>query len=88
MTRPAYDLTIRPRRLRGFTRPLQARCETQEDVDDYWEKLSQGVSWQAVPSALLEMLNDPDRARSDRGMAAMLQMKKLEIGELRRAYAG
>ena len=83
---------------------FQVRCETQEEVDDYWERLSQGgdetaqqcgwlkdrygVSWQVVPSALLEMLSDPDRARSDRVMAAMLKMKKIDIGELRRAYAG
>lgn len=83
---------------------LQVNCETQEDVDYYWEKLSAGgdaaaqqcgwlkdkygVSWQVVPRILIEMLTDPDPAKSQRAMTAMLQMKKIDIGELKRAYAG
>ncbi|HEX7972541.1 MAG TPA: VOC family protein [Thiobacillus sp.] len=83
---------------------LQINCETQEDVDYYWKKLSAGgdetaqqcgwlkdkygVSWQVVPRILIEMLTDPDPAKSQRAMSAMLQMKKIDIGELKRAYAG
>ena len=83
---------------------LQVFCETQAEVDHYWEKLSAGgepkaqqcgwlkdrygVSWQVVPVALIEMIGDPDRARADRAMAALLKMKKLDIAELKRAYAG
>jgi predicted 3-demethylubiquinone-9 3-methyltransferase (glyoxalase superfamily) len=83
---------------------FQVHCETQEDVDYYWEKLSEGgdekaqqcgwlkdkygVSWQIVPGILPEMLNDPDSAKSQRAMAAMLQMKKIDIDALRRAFAG
>src|ERR671919_3241398 len=65
-------------------------CETQEEVDHFWEKLSAGgqevqcgwlkdrfgVSWQVVPTVLVEMLQDKDRERSSRVMAAMLKMKK------------
>jgi predicted 3-demethylubiquinone-9 3-methyltransferase (glyoxalase superfamily) len=75
-------------------------CETQEEVDDLWEKLSAGgkegpcgwledkygVSWQIVPFDLLEMVNDPDPAKSQMVMHAMFQMKKLDIAELKRAY--
>jgi predicted 3-demethylubiquinone-9 3-methyltransferase (glyoxalase superfamily) len=83
---------------------LQINCETQEEVDYFWEKLSEGgdakaqqcgwlkdkygVSWQVVPRVLIEMINDPDSAKSQRAMAAMLQMKKIEIDELKRANAG
>ena len=83
---------------------LQVFCDTQEEVDYYWEKLSAGgepkaqqcgwlkdrygVSWQVVPVALIEMIGDPDQARADRAMAALLKMKKLDIAELKRAYAG
>ena len=76
-------------------------CETQAEVDDYWSKLSDGgeegpcgwlkdrfgVSWQIVPTALPRLLGDPDREKSQRVMAAMLQMKKIEIDELERAAA-
>ena len=75
-------------------------CETQEEVDELWEKLSAGgetgpcgwlkdkygVSWQIVPTALGEMLSDPDPEKSKRVMQAMLQMKKLDINALRQAY--
>ena len=75
-------------------------CETQEEVDELWEKLSQGgekgacgwltdkfgVSWQIIPRALGELLNDKDAEKSQRVMNAMLQMSKIEIDGLRRAY--
>jgi predicted 3-demethylubiquinone-9 3-methyltransferase (glyoxalase superfamily) len=83
---------------------LQVTCETQDDVDHYWAKLSAGgdpqaqqcgwlkdrygLSWQIVPTALLEMIADPDPGKAQRVMQAMLQMKKLDIAALRRAYAG
>jgi predicted 3-demethylubiquinone-9 3-methyltransferase (glyoxalase superfamily) len=83
---------------------LQVNCETQEEVDYYWEKLSQGgdekaqqcgwlkdkygLSWQVVPRVLAEMLTDSDSEKSGRVMKAMLQMKKLDIDQLKRAYAG
>jgi predicted 3-demethylubiquinone-9 3-methyltransferase (glyoxalase superfamily) len=82
---------------------FQVNCETQEEVDYYWEKLSDGgdekaqqcgwlkdkygVSWQIIPIVLLEMINDPDAEKSQRAMEAMLQMKKIDIDRLRRAYA-
>ena len=53
-----------------------------------WLKDKYGVSWQVVPSVLPEMLSDPDQAKSGRVMKAMLKMKKLDISELKRAYAG
>lgn len=75
-------------------------CESQEEVDELWEKLSEGgetsqcgwlkdkfgLSWQVVPSALGEMLQDPDRERVNRVMQAMLQMTKIDIAKLRQAY--
>jgi predicted 3-demethylubiquinone-9 3-methyltransferase (glyoxalase superfamily) len=83
---------------------FQVDCETQAEVDHYWEKLSEGgdvraqqcgwlkdrygVSWQVVPRVLVEMISDPDSAKSGRVMEAMLQMKKIDIEELERAYAG
>jgi predicted 3-demethylubiquinone-9 3-methyltransferase (glyoxalase superfamily) len=83
---------------------FQVNCETQEDVDYYWEKLSAGgdekaqqcgwlkdqygVSWQIVPRVLVEMLNDFDTEKSQRVMTAMMQMKKIDIDELTRAAAG
>ena len=80
---------------------LQINCETQEEVDYYWERLSEGgeegpcgwlkdrfgVSWQIVPSRLTELLGDPDPEKSQRVMAAMLQMRKIEIDALERAAA-
>ena len=76
-------------------------CETQDEVDRYWEKLSEGgepgpcgwltdrfgVSWQVVPRRLGELLSDPDREKANRVMQAMLQMSKIEVGELERAAA-
>jgi len=80
---------------------FQVFCETQEEVDVYWSKLSKGgeegpcgwlkdrfgVSWQIVPTALPRLLGDPDAERSQRVMQAMLGMKKIEIAELERAAA-
>jgi predicted 3-demethylubiquinone-9 3-methyltransferase (glyoxalase superfamily) len=83
---------------------LQIECETQEEVDYYWEKLGEGgdpnaqqcgwlkdkfgLSWQVVPKGMEVMLNDPDPAKSRRAFEAMLQMKKLDIAALERAFAG
>jgi predicted 3-demethylubiquinone-9 3-methyltransferase (glyoxalase superfamily) len=83
---------------------FQIHCESQEEIDYYWEKLSEGgdekaqqcgwlkdrfgVSWQVVPAGLLELLNDPDPAQSERVMKSLLQMKKLDIGQLKAAREG
>ena len=75
-------------------------CETQEEVDDLWEKLSAGgkkercgwlkdkygLSWQIIPTALGQLLQDKDPEKSKRVMKAMLQMDKIEIKTLRQAY--
>ena len=80
---------------------FQVSCKDQEEVDAYWSKLSEGgeegpcgwlkdkfgLSWQIVPTVLLELVADPDREKSQRVMAAMLEMKKIEIDELERAAA-
>lgn len=79
-------------------------CDTQEEVDYYWEKLSEGgdpaaqqcgwlkdrygLSWQVVPTAMEEMLRGADPEKSERMMVAMLEMKKLDIRALEDAYAG
>jgi len=76
-------------------------CQTQEEVDYFWESLSDGgeaqcgwikdkfgLSWQIVPDILLELLQDPDRLKSQRVMKAMLQMKKLDIEGLKKAAEG
>ncbi len=81
---------------------FQVMCETQEEVDYYWEKLSEGgdekaqqcgwlkdkfgASWQVVPTILNELVEDPDSEGGQRAFAAMLRMKKLDIAELKRAY--
>ena len=83
---------------------LQINCDTQEEVDYYWEKLSKdgdpkaqqcgwlkdryGVSWQVVPTNLIEMLVDEKSEKSQRAFEAMLHMKKLDIAALKRAYKG
>jgi predicted 3-demethylubiquinone-9 3-methyltransferase (glyoxalase superfamily) len=77
-------------------------CETQEEVDDLWEKLSAGgetmqcgwlkdkfgIAWQIVPKRLGEMLSDPDPEKSQRVMKAMMKMIKLDIHGLHKAYEG
>lgn len=81
---------------------FQVYCETQEEVNYYWEKLSEGgdpnaqqcgwlkdkygVSWQVVPTILVEMLKDQDNNKSQKVMKAMLQMKKIDIHALSQAY--
>jgi predicted 3-demethylubiquinone-9 3-methyltransferase (glyoxalase superfamily) len=75
-------------------------CQTQDEVDSYWEELSAGgaeiqcgwlkdkfgLCWQIVPTVLFELLNDPDREKAQRVMNAMLMMKKLDIPALKQAY--
>jgi predicted 3-demethylubiquinone-9 3-methyltransferase (glyoxalase superfamily) len=77
-------------------------CKSQGEVDALWEKLSAGgepgqcgwlkdkfgLSWQIVPSVLVELLSDPDPEKSQRVMAAMLKMNKIDIAKLKQAYAG
>ena len=82
---------------------LEIHCETQQEIDYYWDKLSQGgdpkaqqcgwlkdkygVSWQVVPRVLLELMKDHESATAQRAMVAMLRMKKLDIAQLERAAA-
>lgn len=76
-------------------------CESQEEVDSYWSKLTAGggqsgqcgwlkdrfgLSWQIIPKALGRLIGDPDRARAGRAMQAMLTMGKIDIAELQRAF--
>jgi predicted 3-demethylubiquinone-9 3-methyltransferase (glyoxalase superfamily) len=77
-------------------------CKTQEEVDEFWTKLSEGgeegpcgwlkdkfgLSWQVVPTVLTEMLQDKDAEKARRVMQAMLKMKKLDIAALQQAYEG
>ena len=78
-------------------------CETQKEVDYYWEKFTAdggeesacgwlkdkfGVSWQITPTVLIDMLHDKDAAKAERVMHAMLQMKKIDIAKLNAAYNG
>ena len=79
---------------------LFVNCENQEEVDELWERLSAGgrkdrcgwlqdkygLSWQVVPTALSQLLGDPDPAKSSRVMKAMLQMDKIDIARLKEAY--
>jgi predicted 3-demethylubiquinone-9 3-methyltransferase (glyoxalase superfamily) len=79
---------------------LLVNCETQQEVDELWEKLSEGgeegpcgwlkdkygVSWQVVPRILDEMIRDPDPVKAERVMKAMLQMQKIDITGLQQAY--
>jgi predicted 3-demethylubiquinone-9 3-methyltransferase (glyoxalase superfamily) len=80
---------------------FQISCDSQEEVDEYWSKLSEGgeegpcgwlkdrfgLSWQIIPKRLPELLGDPDREKSQRVMAAMLEMRKIDIAGLERAAA-
>lgn len=81
---------------------FEIRCTTQEEVDHYWSKLTEGgdvdaqqcgwlkdkfgVSWQVTPQVLVDLISDPDREKAGRVMNAMLQMKKIDIAGLQRAY--
>ncbi len=81
---------------------LEINCETQQEIDYYWEKLSNGgekgncgwlkdrygLFWQVTPIILAEMLNDPDQSKCMRVTNAFLQMKKLDIRELEKAFSG
>ena len=79
-------------------------CESQQEIDYYWNKLGEGgdkaaqqcgwlkdkfgLSWQIVPTALAEMMNDEDTRKTDRVMTTMLKMKKLDLAKLNEAFAG
>jgi predicted 3-demethylubiquinone-9 3-methyltransferase (glyoxalase superfamily) len=81
---------------------FQVYCDTQEEIDYYWNKLTEGgdknaqvcgwlkdkfgVSWQVVPVSLIKMLEDKDSSKTERVMKAMLQMRKLDIDALTKAY--
>lgn len=82
---------------------LQIDCDGQDQVDHFWTALTAdggeegpcgwlkdryGVSWQVTPRGMDEVFADPDRAKAERAMAAMLRMKKLDVAELRRAADG
>jgi predicted 3-demethylubiquinone-9 3-methyltransferase (glyoxalase superfamily) len=81
---------------------LFVNCETQQEVDELWEKLSEGgeksrcgwlkdkygLSWQIIPAALRELMGDKDPEKSKRVMQAMLKMSKIDIGALKRAHEG
>ena len=81
---------------------FQINCETQDDVDYYWERLTDGgeegpcgwlkdkygLSWQVVPTGMDELFSDPDPTRAERAMRAMFEMKKLDIAALRAAADG
>jgi len=81
---------------------LHVNCETQEEIDEKWEKLSSGgekgqcgwlkdkygLSWQIDPPILAELLQDKDREKANRVMQAMMKMTKIDIETLKRAYAG
>jgi predicted 3-demethylubiquinone-9 3-methyltransferase (glyoxalase superfamily) len=81
---------------------FQIPCETQAEVDYFWEKLGEGgqyqpcgwlkdkygLSWQVTPTVLIEMISDPDTAKASRVVQVMMQMKKLEIAPLKQAYEG
>jgi predicted 3-demethylubiquinone-9 3-methyltransferase (glyoxalase superfamily) len=83
---------------------FQVNCETQKEIDYYWEKLSAGgdpkaqqcgwlkdkygLSWQIVPTIMMELFKDENSAKAQRAMEAMLPMKKLDIAALKKAAAG
>lgn len=81
---------------------FQVMCESQDEVDEFWKRLSEGgeegpcgwlkdrygLSWQIVPTRLFELVGDPDPERSQAAMRAMLQMKKIDIAALEQAAAG
>ncbi|MGY1985827.1 VOC family protein [Blastococcus sp. SYSU DS0669] len=81
---------------------FQIMCADQEEADHYWDRLTDGgeasmcgwlkdrfgVSWQVVPEELMALLNDPDPARAQRATQAMLQMRRIDLAEIRRAADG
>ena len=82
--------------------PSRSRCDDQDEVDSYWEKLTDGgeegpcgwckdrygLSWQVVPGGMEELFADPDPAKAERAMQAMFSMKKLDIAALQAAAEG
>jgi predicted 3-demethylubiquinone-9 3-methyltransferase (glyoxalase superfamily) len=81
---------------------LMVECDTQEEIDDYWEKLSAnggqkeqcgwvkdkyGLSWQIIPTAFNEMMRAANDKQTEKLMAAVMKMKKLDIAEIEKAYA-
>ncbi|HLI93957.1 MAG TPA: VOC family protein [Puia sp.] len=91
---PQFDFTM--------ASSLMIHCDTQDEIDEYWDKLSAGgqkiqcgwltdkygVAWQIAPPVLRKMLNDKDPEKAGRVMKAMMQMTKLEIAPLQKAYDG
>jgi predicted 3-demethylubiquinone-9 3-methyltransferase (glyoxalase superfamily) len=81
---------------------LMVRCDTQEEIDRYWARLTEGgkeiqcgwlvdrfgLSWQIVPRVFMELVSGSDKARAQRMMAAMMKMVKMDIAALKRAYEG
>lgn len=83
---------------------LQIFCDSQEETDYFWNKLTEGgdkdaqqcgwlkdrfgLSWQVIPTEVIAMLSDPDHAKSQRAMAALLEMQKIDIATVRRAFEG
>ena len=82
---------------------FQVYCETQDEIDYYWDALRAGggeegpcgwlkdrfgLSWQVAPAMIADMIQDPDRGKADRMMAALLQMRKLDITKLQQAFEG
>jgi predicted 3-demethylubiquinone-9 3-methyltransferase (glyoxalase superfamily) len=83
---------------------FQVQCDSQEEIDDYWRKLSEGgdpkaqqcgwlkdkygASWQIVPRVMGELMASGDATKSDRVMTAMLKMKKIDLAALKKAFAG
>jgi predicted 3-demethylubiquinone-9 3-methyltransferase (glyoxalase superfamily) len=83
---------------------LQIMCDSAEEVDHYWSRLGEGgpveaqqcgwlkdkfgLAWQVTPKRLIEMISDADKTKSQRAFAAMMQMKKLDLPALERAFAG
>ena len=81
---------------------FQVFCETQAEIDYFWSKLAEGgaesrcgwlkdkfgLSWQVVPADIADMMTDPDPAKRERGMEAILQMKKIDVATLKQAQAG
>ena len=98
----AVTVSICPLSLLGPAVSFVVHCKDQSQVDDYWAKLTDGgeevacgwltdrfgVSWQVVPDGFVDLLTSDDREASQRAMRAMMQMKKLDIDALRKAYAG
>ena len=81
---------------------FQINCETQEDIDYYWDRLTDGgeegpcgwckdkfgLSWQVTPTGMDELFSDPDKSKAERAMRAMFEMKKLDIAALKAAAEG